>query len=191
MKYPIILADPPWLYDRPMKGLVKNGATPYPTLTMPELRRVGELVEDVSADAALLFVWGTWPKINEALDFVRYCGFRYVTAAFIWVKRAQSGQWYKGMGQYTRSNTEYVLLGARGKTGELLADRTQEQIVDFWVTEHSVKPDKVQERIEAMHPGPRLELFARRGRPGWDCLGNEINGADIRDSLGSLALLDF
>jgi N6-adenosine-specific RNA methylase IME4 len=30
----------------------------------------------------------------------------------------------------------------------------------------------------------KLEMFARRIRPGWTCIGNEVcNGEDIRDSL--------
>ena len=42
-------------------------------------------------------------------------------------------------------------------------------------TEHSAKPDAVQERIEAMYPTARkLELFARRRRPGWDVWGDEV-----------------
>jgi N6-adenosine-specific RNA methylase IME4 len=35
----------------------------------------------------------------------------------------------------------------------------------------------------------KLELFARRHRPGWTCLGNEspmTNGEDIRESIGNL-----
>ena len=32
----------------------------------------------------------------------------------------------------------------------------------------------------------KLELFARRHRPGWTCLGNELDGLDIRDALEQL-----
>ena len=39
--------------------------------------------------------------------------------------------------------------------------------------EHSRKPDSVHELAE-QHPGPYLELFARRSREGWDTWGNEI-----------------
>lgn len=37
--------------------------------------------------------------------------------------------------------------------------------------------------IEQLFDGPYVELFARRQRSGWLCLGNEIDGLDIRDSL--------
>ena len=34
---------------------------------------------------------------------------------------------------------------------------------------------------------PRIELFARRRHEGWDCLGNEIDGKDIRDAIREVA----
>lgn len=51
------------------------------------------------------------------------------------------------------------------------------------VMAHSRKPEDVQDRIEQLFDGPYVELFARRQRSGWLCLGNEIDGLDIRDSL--------
>ena len=33
---------------------------------------------------------------------------------------------------------------------------------------------RAYEIIEAVSPGPRLELFARAPRPGWDVWGNEV-----------------
>jgi len=30
---------------------------------------------------------------------------------------------------------------------------------------------------------PRIELFARQKTEGWDCVGNEISGKDIRQEL--------
>jgi len=40
--------------------------------------------------------------------------------------------------------------------------------------EHSRKPDEIYARIEALVPGPYLELFARQQRPGWDSWGHEV-----------------
>ena len=39
--------------------------------------------------------------------------------------------------------------------------------------EHSRKPDDLYHYAESL-PGPYLELFARRARPGWDVWGNEV-----------------
>ena len=34
---------------------------------------------------------------------------------------------------------------------------------------------------------PRAELFARKEYPDWVCIGNEIDGMDIRESLARLS----
>lgn len=39
--------------------------------------------------------------------------------------------------------------------------------------DHSAKPDLFLDLIERMSPPPRLELFARRQRLGWDTWGDE------------------
>jgi len=57
------------------------------------------------------------------------------------------------------------------------------------MTRHSAKPEEVQDKLEQLygHDVRRLELFARRKRDGWTCLGNELGGWDIRESLAILA----
>jgi len=44
---------------------------------------------------------------------------------------------------------------------------------------HSQKPEGFQDMIEKVSPGPYVELFARRKRPGWDVWGNEVD-CDLR-----------
>lgn len=39
--------------------------------------------------------------------------------------------------------------------------------------EHSRKPDVFHDIIEKVSPGPYVELFARRARPGWAVWGNQ------------------
>lgn len=47
--------------------------------------------------------------------------------------------------------------------------------VQFYATrrEHSAKPEGLQDWLDCL-PGPRCELFARRPRPGWTCIGAEL-----------------
>jgi N6-adenosine-specific RNA methylase IME4 len=41
--------------------------------------------------------------------------------------------------------------------------------------EHSRKPEESYHIIERYYPDlPKLELFARHARPGWDAWGNEV-----------------
>ena len=37
--------------------------------------------------------------------------------------------------------------------------------------------------IELCGDLPRIEIFARQKIDGWNCVGNDINGKDIRESL--------
>jgi len=40
---------------------------------------------------------------------------------------------------------------------------------------HSKKPEFFQDLIEEQSDGPRVELFARRPRDGWDIWGDEVD----------------
>jgi N6-adenosine-specific RNA methylase IME4 len=51
-------------------------------------------------------------------------------------------------------------------------------IFDAPVGRHSQKPEVFFDLIEQVADGPYVELFARRIRPRWTCLGNEVLGAD-------------
>ncbi|PJA87795.1 MAG: DNA methyltransferase, partial [Candidatus Moranbacteria bacterium CG_4_9_14_3_um_filter_40_7] len=53
----------------------------------------------------------------------------------------------------------------------------------------SVKPDEVRDRIvQLVGDLPRIELFAREQIEGWDAIGYDIDGLDIRQSLEWIAL---
>ena len=74
-----------------------------------------------------------------------------------------------------RGCSEPVLIGWRGTEKPpsspflgLLSERL----------EHSRKPDDIYEYAESL-PGPYLELFARRSRPGWDAWGNEVDAVEL------------
>jgi N6-adenosine-specific RNA methylase IME4 len=43
------------------------------------------------------------------------------------------------------------------------------------VREHSRKPEEFYLLVEELCEGPYLELFARAARPGWICVGDEVN----------------
>jgi N6-adenosine-specific RNA methylase IME4 len=53
------------------------------------------------------------------------------------------------------------------KTGKRLVIKAGDYI-------HSAKPSEFHDLVERMCHGPYVELFARRTRPGWTTLGNEV-----------------
>lgn len=84
-----------------------------------------------------------------------------------------------GMGQSTRANAEFVLLGLRGRMGRV--DAGVRQILLSPLREHSAKPPEVRERIvQLLGDRPRLEMFARERAPGWSAWGNQVpGGSDV------------
>lgn len=94
-----------------------------------------------------------------------------------------------GMGRLFRQTHEICLIGTNNnKVYKHLENKSQRSVCLAENLKHSAKPDDLQISLEAMFPkGKKLELFARRIRPGWTCLGNEIcNGEDITVSLAKL-----
>ena len=79
-----------------------------------------------------------------------------------------------GLGYWARGQHEHLLIATRGNPPKPPTDRLSPSVIRERRREHSRKPDKAYENIERMYPGlPKIELFARRGRPGWDVWGNE------------------
>jgi N6-adenosine-specific RNA methylase IME4 len=81
---------------------------------------------------------------------------------------------FLGLGYGTRGNTEFCLRAVRGAPKVKPGSRDVEQIILAARAEHSRKPDAQYGRIERLHEGPYVELFARRRRPGWDAWGDQL-----------------
>jgi N6-adenosine-specific RNA methylase IME4 len=93
--------------------------------------------------------------------------------AFDWIKLNASGKglhWGNGYG--TRANPEPCILAKIGNP--LRLDEGVHSVITAPVGAHSEKPDEAYARMEQLYGGPRLELFARKERPGWKTWGNEL-----------------
>ena len=99
-------------------------------------------------------------------------GFTYKTSAFVWLKTYKTGKDVFGMGNYTRGNTEYCLLGVKGKPKRI--SKFVSQLIKTTIKKHSQKPDIVRSKIiQLCGDLPRIELFARTKVHGWDVIGND------------------
>ena len=172
-KYSLIYADPPWAY---LWGKGKTGGNfapekHYRTMSTDEICAVP--VRDLRDRNCALLLWATMPTLPDAVRVMSAWGFKYKTAAFVWVKTRKDGQPLSGMGSYTKSNAEICLLGMRGHIKAV--DKTVPQIVMQQRLGHSVKPPQVRERIVRVFGDlPRIELFARQRVEGWDAWGDEV-----------------
>lgn len=163
MKPEIILADPPWCYNFAPSASRKI-ENQYPTMDELDICRY----EFPCADNAVLYLWATAPKLPLAVRVMEAWGFTYKSCA-VWNKvRVGMGYWFRGV-------HELLLVGVKGHySPPAPADRVPSIFTEVR-GQHSAKPLCVYEMIERSFPSaPKLELFARFRRPGWEAMGNEL-----------------
>ena len=184
-KYQIIYADPPWSYQN--GGVPQGGVNAqYKTMTLAEIKALP--VNEIADSPSVLLLWATFPQIQEALEVIKAWGFEYKTLGFSWLKTNRDGSPFFGIGYYAKSNQEVCLLAVKGKAHSLVKSNSVSSFVSTGRTRHSEKPQIFRDKIvELFGDIPRIELFARQKTEGWDCLGNEINGLDLRESLLKLS----
>lgn len=167
--YRCIVADPAW---KEVGGGGRGAQNHYAVAETHDLIRA--MVSSSCwrpAASSHLWLWVTDSFLDDGMMVLRALGYRYVRTR-VWVKLNSSGGLAFGIGQYARGQHELVLLGVRGRCPPLVRDLGSVCMAPL--AEHSRKPDKFFEEIERVSPGPRLEMFARRPRPGWDVWGNEV-----------------
>lgn len=170
-RYGVIYADPEWrfeVYSRET-GMDRAADNHYPTSTTDEI--CARPVYDIAADDCVLFLWATVPMLPDALRVMESWGFSYKSHC-IWAKdRIGTGYWF-------RNQHEILLVGTRGNVPAPAMGTQVESLVDAPVGRHSEKPDIFYELIERYFPNlPKIELNARRSRPGWDAWGYEAEAA--------------
>ncbi len=175
-----IVADPPWQLEmgksRTMNGAVKAGkwndpiqdnATiaelEYPTLFILE---ISALKVPATADAHC-YIWTINRYIEQTYTVARAWGFEPSTMLY-WIKQPMG----LGLGGAFVPCVEPILFCRRGS---LPTKRRVDRNWWGWPRgRHSQKPEEFQSIVETVSPGPYLELFARRERPGWTCWGNQV-----------------
>lgn len=166
----VIYCDPPWKYAFP--GTRAEKRDDYPTMPTSEICRLP--VAQLAAPDCAMFMWGIWTKLVDTVRVMEAWGFEYKTVGFVWVKtNKKTDSDFFGMGSWTRSNTEYCLIGTRGNPKRISA--SVRQVIRRPIMRHSEKPPEVRERIVALMGNiPRVELFARVKTEGWSVWGNQI-----------------
>ena len=179
-KYNIIYADPPWSYDdKGCEGSVKD----YQTMTLQDIENLP--VEYLKDNPCVLFLWVTFPLLQEGLKIMNRWGFEYSTLGFSWIKLNQNGSPFFGIGHYTKSNCEVCLIGGIGHIHQLIKSDAISSVVMTKKTKHSEKPHEVRNRIDQLvvNDIPKIELFARHKIKGWDQWGNQVPEISISDYI--------
>jgi N6-adenosine-specific RNA methylase IME4 len=97
------------------------------------------------------------------------------------------------LGRWFRQCHEVALVGVRGKVYNKLQDKAQRSVAFDIGLGHSKKTEILQNRLEKMLPPSEnnlLEMFARRDRKNWVCVGLECPSTlneNIKDSIVKLS----
>ena len=171
-----IFADPPWQFQNRTGKVAPEHKrlTRYETMTFQDIKELP--VSDIAGDKAQLYLWVPNALLPEGLAVVDAWGFEY-KSNIVWEKvRKDGGPDGRGVGFYFRNVTELILFGIKKKSAPnrtLQPARSQVNLIRAKKREHSRKPDEIIPIIEACSQGPRIELFARGVREGWDMWGNQ------------------
>jgi len=155
----------------------------YKTMTLQDIKNLP--VNNLADINCILFMWVTFPLLQEGLEVIEAWGFKYKTLGFSWIKtNPKNGKPFFGVGYYAKSNCEVCLMGTKGKVHPMVISNKVSSVVISPRREHSRKPQEVREKIvELFGDIPRVELFAREKIEGWDVWGNEVI-SDIKLNCG-------
>jgi len=179
--YRILVADCPWRFGDKLPGASRGAERNYACLSVEELCA---FPLPLLAQDCVLFLWRVASMQRAALDVAEAWGFT-VKTEIVWLKKTVNGNRWFGMGRILRAEHEICLVATRGRMPLLNHSTRSTFTTDLTaaafdglsakVGRHSQKPEEFYDIVEQLYPGPYVELFARRQRPGWTCLGNEVS----------------
>lgn len=166
--YKTILADPPW--SQPMMPVLRRRPKtalklPYKTMTIREIESLP--VESLGDIGCHLWLWTTNKFLHEAFHVIDAWGFKYMMT-ITWVKKS-------GCGIYWVSTTQHLLFAYYKKCYFLNEKLKPTHFITSPPRQHSKKPEESYALIESVSSEPRLELFARNRRAGWNAWGDELD----------------
>lgn len=179
-KYNVVYFDTPWFGYTPC-GTAK---LPYKTLTKEQVYDLD--LKKYMAKRCVIFAWVTCPFIvqqNLAIDhWCRKFNLRPLGVPYIWIKTKKDGTPIGAAGprpSLVKPLGEFVIAMTNVRHGRPLPLLTEAQ--SQWVFApkpprgaHSRKPAEVANRIvELFGDVPRVELFGREHRDGWDVIGDQ------------------
>jgi N6-adenosine-specific RNA methylase IME4 len=164
----VLCADPPWSFGDKLPGDSRGAEKNYAVMSVEDICKLA--LPPLAADA-YLFLWRVSSQVEEAYRVVRAWGF-VPKSEIVWEKLTKNGLPWFGMGRHVRASHETAVLAVRGKPKPRV--RNIRSRFSAKAGDHSQKPEEFYDLVEQLCDGPYVELFARRQRLGWTCLGNQM-----------------
>ena len=164
-KYKVIVVDPPWEIKKIQRKVRPNQKEmDYPTMNYGQLWDLK--IEQIADNNSVLFLWTIQKYLPLSFDLLHKWGFKY----------QRTLTWDKGNGMSLfgfHHRSEFVLFGYKGKLEMYPKRKTISTVFCAKSPRHSQKPDEFYKMVEVFGE-PRIDLFARQKRDGWDVWGNEV-----------------
>jgi N6-adenosine-specific RNA methylase IME4 len=164
--YAVLYVDPPWdfLVRSRETGVDRHVANHYPVMSLDALAAL----KLPAAKDCWLYLWVPFSQLANAMRLIEAWGFEHKTGH----------GWGKddlGTGLIVRENLELLLIASRGNPVAPAPGQQFPSLIVIPRGEPSEKPEQFAMMIERLYPNlPKLEMFARKPREGWDCWGNEV-----------------
>jgi N6-adenosine-specific RNA methylase IME4 len=154
------------------KGESRSAENHYPCGTVEEMA----VLKPPMADDVVVFAWTTAPQLENTLAIGRQWGLKY--KSYIgWDKEID------GTGYWSLSRLELILIFTRGQIPAPAPGQQFPQVYRSRRRSHSEKPDELYRDVERLYPNlVKLEMFARKERPGWRTWGNEAEDSGVAAS---------
>ena len=167
-QYPIyrtIIIDPPWEIEKiERKVRPKQKEMDYKTMSLEEIIKF-PLQNFISDDGCHVYLWATQKHLQDAFKILRVWGVKY-QCLLTWVKNV-------GFTPFSfMYSTEFVLFGMVGNLS--LIRKGVRTDFKAKVREHSRKPDEFYDIVKRVSPEPRIDIFSREKREGFDSYGYEV-----------------
>lgn len=170
-----IVADPPW--HTPASGR----CSPHRHFAHLSDDRICTFLldEDLlerTAKAEHLYLWAVTTKVDTAFEVCRAWDFQ-PCSVLVWVKADPNKcpvRLQIGLGRNFRVAHELCIFARRGKKQ---ANNWRREPTVFFAPRGRIagKPDAFYDMVERQSDPPYLELFARRRRLGWRCVGDQLD----------------
>lgn len=193
----IAVVDFPWKFKDKLPGDHRGACKNYRDMTLGEGRAFDVVTKLNMAADSLLFLWRVSAMPREALDLLDAWGYT-PHSEICWQKLTKNGKPWFGMGRIVRGSHESMYVAARGDfevehshEACLISRRGRPLIASKSIRSsfsapvafkedgsvwHSAKPDEFYTIVDQLVEGPKVDMFARKYREGWTCVGDELGG---------------
>ncbi len=166
-RYKTVLIDPPWkqpLINHFDRRPHRPKELPYPTMSLQEI--ISLPIQDLCEEGTHLWLWTTNRFLHDAFHVIDAWGFKYLNTV-TWVKPSGVGAWFA-------NTTQHLLCAYNKRCIFRKAKYRPTHLITSIPKRHSEKPVEFYKLIESISETPRIELFARNMREGWDAWGDQV-----------------